>query len=367
MDSQTPVPARPTLSLFWLLMAFIPVGLVLAYALQPGPAGPGIVSSLAGLQDGALLAVARLDETTSFGRRKMWRTISVVDVAAGTTKVVVDHDNVDRNTALVEVHRFEAFETAVWAKGDELVLRKEGEWQVYRPSEAKGYKHQGDKLFAQSFVAFSRAPHTYLFWDAEMRAAIRYITVIGTPAVHQQLLARSDTDARRTIQDADMVAIDRSRGIAFAPRGHVVAVQHEGTLRVCDFDRQVTATFPCATAERLAFSTAGSRLALATKNVVWIVDVATGEQLASHSHPERVAALAWAGSEVAIGDFAGGLTLWDPASTGPPRTVAVAGLEFRSEKPILIVAALWLAVCTAAVVRGRGRRLRTRSVNIEGV
>src|SRR5690349_5638011 len=112
IDSETAVPARPKLSLFWMLMAFVPVALVIAYALQPGRAAPGIVSSLAGFQNGALLAVARLDETTSFGRRDMLRTISVVDVAAGNTKVVIDRDNVDRITALNEIRSHGIFETA---------------------------------------------------------------------------------------------------------------------------------------------------------------------------------------------------------------------------------------------------------------
>ncbi len=212
-------------------------------------------------------------------------------------------------------------------------------------------------------VAVSRDPGTYAIWDVDTGLACRYHPPICTARMHKSIIETTSPNDRFIIADQDVRAIANAGAYAFAPIGHVLAVQYEGSLRICDFDHGTTTIHSCSKARRMAFSPDAQRLAIAEKSRIRVLDVVSGDEICSLPHKPDISSVAWSGEVIAIGDFAGLLTLWSPKSTEEPITIEVAGAKYTSLKPLVMALGIWVLVCLGLVLRAfhfraRNNRLR---------
>jgi hypothetical protein len=240
---------------------------------------------------------------------------------------------------------------------DVLVIRQfdPAGWTLYESPEEGGPYTAVDTAVRQAWnqLEFAKNPHadTYAVWDVE--TGIGFVAANQAHPEQQTSLESHKLKDLLPIAAEDAGAISNGMARAFAKAGHVLAVQNDQTLRICDFDKGTTRVFPSAKSQRLAFSADGKWLASTCENRLSVINADTGEVTQSMPHECDLASVAWAGERIACGDFSGQLVLWNPASSDGPTMVAVAGVVYHSRLPLAIATAGWAIACVWLVLRRR--------------
>ena len=196
-------------------------------------------------------------------------------------------------------------------------------------------------------------------WDVNTGIACLWCPAWCSSDIRNAVLASMASHDRVAMPADDAKAIQNTRVHAFSPIGHVLAVAVPEGVRICDFDLGTSNTHSCRDAQCLTFSPDGHKLAVATHDTVLIIELKEGKQTDLLKHPDKVASMAWAGNRIALGDFAGEITLWNPAEGEATSRIDVPGPSYARRNRLILGLVVWMISVAYLYRRKSSGRLAT--------
>ena len=340
------------------------------------------VSCVAFSRDGKHLAVVRHDARDARTPLKCYkanvcRTISVLDVATGSTEEIVEQD-------LQRGNQGPAFD--LWWPGrksisfgptsDTLLVqhfgggevrlydRRSGTWR--RPFAGGNPQSLNMAVSPDGTILATGRWDGATLWDVTSGRKLHDMTTQDNPFLGAPRLAISADNKVLATAGYSGVRLwnvtDGSRGdtvpepsgsrvpeaLAFSPVGQTIAVAYEGGLHVYDLEESQDAEFLSGKwVSAIAFSRDGKTVAAVNDDGVTLINVATGETLEDIPCKDYVTSLAYSpdGGLIAVGDRVGKLTYFNAATREHVRTVTVPGRTRHAWTLSVAALAIWGLVC----------------------
>jgi WD40 repeat protein len=353
-----------------------------------------MLGSLEFSPDGKQLLVVRYDARDSNVRGKGYksdisRTISILDVESGSVIAIVEQTlQLGDHGPAWELFR-EGRKSAAFGEEIGTVLVDEfggGPVKVHdlnagqscRPFTGIAQQSLNLALSRDRKVLATGYGEDVVVWDAASGNQLQRITVTassnpfqGSPAIAissdgKLIVTGGFTGVELWNVKAPSPAAPRGRllfnepavALAFSPVDRTTAVAFGDRLSVYDVDTAHSRDLLQRHVSSIAYSLDGRKLAAAADDEAILFDVDTGRRLGMLRLDNGATSVAVSpdGGVVAVGDWNGSLTLWDPTAEGEARTIAVPGRASYSWPLPLAALFVWAGFCCVIWVRRRRHR-----------
>jgi WD40 repeat protein len=301
------------------------------------------------------------------------RTISVVDVATGRVKDVVERV-VPPNRGLVVLSNFWARDAAFTEEDRAVLVRdfsdrklkqydlRTREWKEPLVGSVQNVRDLAVSCDQQVLATTDNGDDVFT-WDLKSGKQLSHIMPgsglgrHGGPLIDLsadgKYVATSGTAGAEIWKASDGTTVTPAGSmpvlvfaIGFSPVEHTLVMWRDTGIWLYDVDRKSTRKL-CEPMYQVVFSSDGRKVAAKNRDEVVLLDGLTGKAISRIPSPSQYVnsiAISPDGSRVAIADHEGGLTMWSPGSTS--RQIAVPGRKEGHTWPMPFAAlVIWAGVC----------------------